>query len=283
MRYLSKMIILFCSVLYSCTTQPAKSFEPRINHNRINCVAEPCDGSEASEEEPNQSGDTCMITAPEQREECTGVVKSEPYECGASIGQVVDAPQTLGAPLPSWTLQDLQPQSCGFERFYGLEAFRGTPVVAVLLWAGCGFCQKQAEKLQEMQFELKAMGLAVHFVIIDQANPNPPIELLTERCDFPIFQDLEQVDVWGLLDGKKDDFFFIDSEGILRNFIPSTEDINLSTDSGYQNIRSATLNLIAQDQGLPVMAGSEGGQEGVADFQAGNEVDLEGGSPQGGR
>ena len=91
MRYLSKMIILFCSVLYSCTTQPAKSFEPRINHNRINCVAEPCDGSEASEEESNQSGDTCMITAPEQREECTGAVKSEPYECGASIGQVVDA------------------------------------------------------------------------------------------------------------------------------------------------------------------------------------------------
>ena len=154
--------------------------------------------------------ENCFVDAPEVAESCLGPALEEYYCTGFSRGPV-DNPQEVGAPQPGWVLQDLQPQSCGFEQFYGLDAFHGTPTMVVLLWAGCGFCQTQAEKLQQMHFELQAANVEVDFVIVDLAAPNPPIDALTDRCNFPIFQDQETVNAWGLMGGKKDDFYFYDS------------------------------------------------------------------------
>ena len=72
------------------------------------------------------------------------------------------------------------------------------------------------------------------------------IENLTDICDFPIFQDTDTVDAWGLHDGVKDDFYFYDAEGTLTNFISARGDleINLSTEEGYQNIKDALLELV---------------------------------------
>lgn len=43
------------------------------------------------------------------------------------------APLEVGEAAPAWTLADFQPQSCGYEATYGIEAFKGrTTVVAML-------------------------------------------------------------------------------------------------------------------------------------------------------
>ena len=43
--------------------------------------------------------------------------------------------QCKGAPLPGWTLQDIQPLSCGYKAYYGLKPFKGLVTVVVLLAA----------------------------------------------------------------------------------------------------------------------------------------------------
>jgi hypothetical protein len=201
---------------------------------------------------------SCRVTAEPTEAACTGPEVSE-YYCDAFAGDPIEDPTSIGSQQPFWTLQDLQPQSCGYQQHYGLEAFRGTPIMVVLLWAGCGFCQAQTEKLQQMHYELTAINVDVDFIIVDQSADNPPIEQLTNRCDFPIFQDEAAINAWGLQDGVKDDFYFYDSNGILQNFIPHSGDVNLNSyedppidpTSGYTNIKNAVLELVANDGNAP--------------------------------
>ena len=143
---------------------------------------------------PSEDPESCLVDAPNVAEACTGVA-AETYYCSAFAGEGVSDPKDIGAMQPRWVLQDRQSLSCGAEQFYGLEAFRGKPLVVVLLWAGCGFCQAQTEKIQQMQYELEASGVEVNFVIVNRAAPNPLIEELTNRCNFPVFQDIDDVDV----------------------------------------------------------------------------------------
>ena len=98
-----------------------------------------------------------------------------------------------------------------------------------------------------------ADGVDIDFIIIDRAADNPPIDLLVEVCNFPIFQDVESVDAWGLHEGVKDDFFFYNADGILEILIPAWGDVemNLATEAGYRNIKSAALVISGRDP-LPV-------------------------------
>jgi hypothetical protein len=203
---------------------------------------------------------TCRVEGPEPTEFCTGAALDE-YYCDAFGGEPLEDPTAIGSTQPFWVLQDLQPQSCGFEQFYGLQGFHGTPTMVVLLWAGCGFCQAQTVKLQQMHYELQAMGVIVNFVIVDQSSEDPPIEYLTERCNFPILQDESGVNAWSLQGGRKDDFYFYDSMGVLKNFIPSTDDVVLTSyedppmdpTSGYTNVKNTVLDLVEHDGEPPVI------------------------------
>ena len=135
--------------------------------------------------------------------------------------------------------------------------------MVVLLWAGCGFCQAQTEKLQQMHYELQAEGVVVHFVIINQASENPPIQFLTDRCNFPILQDEADVNAWGLPNGRKDDFYFYDSDGVLKHFLPANGDVVLTSyedppvepTSGYLNVKNTVLELVEHDDEPPVIQG----------------------------
>lgn len=194
----------------------------------------------------------CTSEVPTPGPECVGTAP-EANACESAKGELVETPRTLGSPHPNWTLPDVHPASCGYEQYYGLSTFRGTPTMVVLLWAGCGFCRAQAAKLQEMHDELSADGVDIDFIIIDRAADNPPIDLLVEVCNFPIFQDVESVDAWGLHEGVKDDFFFYNADGILEILIPAWGDVemNLATEAGYRNIKSAALVISGRDP-LPV-------------------------------
>ena len=44
-------------------------------------------------------------------------------------------PLQIGEAAPAWRLADFQPQSCGYEAVYGMEAFKGRATVVALLAA----------------------------------------------------------------------------------------------------------------------------------------------------
>ncbi|HIN85307.1 MAG TPA: hypothetical protein EYN06_02420 [Myxococcales bacterium] len=95
-----------------------------------------------------------------------------------------------------------------------------------------------------MRLEMQALGKEVDFVSVNAVSALEQQEKLINRCSFPLLQDQEDVDVWGLMDGKKDDFYVYDSQGVLAHFLPIGGDIsvNLTEDEGYNNLKSAILS-----------------------------------------
>ena len=91
---------------------------------------------------------------------------------------------------------------------------------------------------------MQALGKAVNFVTVNAVSGLEQQENLIKRCAFPLLQDQEDVDVWGLLQGNKDDFYVYDSQGVLAHYLPISGDINmnLSEDEGYNNLKTAVLN-----------------------------------------
>ncbi len=108
------------------------------------------EGEGAEEEEPNQgdddgAGDEGAAGEGEGEGEgepqgplCTGADptgapildrSAVPPNCGRP------AATCPGAPMPYWQLADFQPQSCGFEEVYSLDAFVGTRTVVALFAA----------------------------------------------------------------------------------------------------------------------------------------------------
>lgn len=156
----------------------------------------------------------------------------------------VGKPHTcVGMPMPSWKLKDFQPQSCGYQQSYGLRSFRGKVTLVALLAAWCGFCQTQSEKLERMRIELAAQGKDVHFLIVNGHDAEKDQAAFVQRTAIPLFQDTITDDVWSNMGGKKDDMYIYDSQGSLAKFLAFSGevDINLSTDTGYNNLKQAIL------------------------------------------
>jgi len=197
---------------------------------------------------PDASQDACVPNTPAPPSDCTGNVPDDTLlACSPEPGDAIELPKDIGARQPTWRLENVQPSDCGYGRTYGLEHFRDAPTVVILLSAGCGFCQQQTVKLQEMKIELMDEGHIFNFVIVNLSSQLSVVENLTDICDFPIFQDTDAVNAWGIHDGVKDDFYFYDQDGILQNFISAQGEleINLSVEEGYANIKNALLALVS--------------------------------------
>lgn len=71
---------------------------------------------------------------------------------------------------------------------------------------------------------------------------------LSDRCSFPLFQNLSDIGAWGMHGGAKDDFFVYDSEGKLSAYLGAHGElsINLSTAEGYGNLKVAVLDAMEQ-------------------------------------
>lgn len=200
---------------------------------------------------PGGNGDNSQGSLPQ--------VESTPFECeGANCD---------GEPWPQWDLVDFQPNSPRFEESYALEHFLGKTTVVVLLAGWCGYCRSQALYLQAMHLELQNEGFDVNVVVINKANAaseNHQSALLyvlddenrvqidtngdpIYRCTFPLFQDTEETNAWELHNGKKDDFYIYDEEGVLRTYLPKSQSAqfstNLSTDEGFGNVKRAIIDV----------------------------------------
>jgi hypothetical protein len=97
-----------------------------------------------------------------------------------------------------------------------------------------------------MRLEMEASGKDVHFITVNAVSALETQEKLVERCGFPLLQDQEDVDVWGLMNGSKDDFYVYDSQGKLAHFLPISGEINmnLTEEEGYNNLKNAVLNTL---------------------------------------
>ena len=215
-----------------------------------------------------------MMGAGEQMNSGGTPLPTEPIEGCVGPENVTDqqAPQPAtsgecvtceGAPAPDFILRDLSPTSCGVGKYYGLDAFVGQVTFVVLLRSTCGYCHGQLEKLEQMRFELLAMGYELHMVVINEIDTQGTIDLLTQRSQIPVFQDVAEVDAWRALSdpdpdaeaesesrigGDKDDMYIYDAEGNLWRFLDDDDpahSLNLSTDEGYTYLKDALIEALS--------------------------------------
>ncbi len=102
-----------------------------------------------------------------------------------------------------------------------------------------------------MRLELELEGEVVQFLSVNVSDGVPTQGDLAAKCSYPLFQDQEEIEVWDLMNGGKDDFYIYDVEGnLVRHYVWGEEpQLNLSTDEGYAILKSAIQDAIA---GVPI-------------------------------
>jgi len=161
-----------------------------------------------------------------------------------------ESPKKPGSPWPEWKLTDFQPKSPRFNETYGLEHFRGRVTFVALLATWCGFCKTQIEKMEEMRKEFATNRIKVNFVVVNVASGESEQEEFISRSSFPLFQDTELVDAFGLHQGYKDDYYIYNERGELTDFFPygGDRESNLATPEGYANLKQAVLDAPFQSR-----------------------------------
>ena len=161
-----------------------------------------------------------------------------------------ESPKKPGSPWPEWKLTDFQPKSPRFNETYGLEHFRGRVTFVALLATWCGFCKTQIEKMEEMRKGFAANRIKVNFVVVNVASGESEQNEFTSRCTFPLFQDTELVDAFGLHQGGKDDYYIYNERGELTDFFPfrGTRASDLASPEGYANLKQAILDAPFQSR-----------------------------------
>ena len=115
-----------------------------------------------------------------------------------SLGNPAAQCDKVGVPLPQFQLVDISPNSPGFNKKYGLEAFAGKKVVVALVSDWCNSCRAQAKMMQQLQDSANANGKAdTVMVLINDKQKSNPADLFSQIKNIPIFQDVAGVDAWG--------------------------------------------------------------------------------------
>ena len=224
-----------------------------------------CDSSESvsstssptgSQEE--QAGEQMEYTPIEG---CLGSMDIEDLSMIQKADNEQDCVLCVGAQMPNFVLQDLNPSSCGIGKHYGLEAFHGAVTFVVLLRSTCGYCHAQLEKLEQLRFELLAMNFELNMVVINEIGTEQTIDYLTQRSQIPVFQDHDSVQAWQALSdpdtddmnlrvgGDKDDMYIYDANGQLWRFLDDDDDthqLNLSTDEGYAYLKDTLIEALSE-------------------------------------
>ncbi|MBR56706.1 MAG: hypothetical protein CMH54_01475 [Myxococcales bacterium] len=95
-----------------------------------------------------------------------------------------------------------------------------------------------------MQEEFDAENIAVQIVAINQIPAASFVHMLTDVCDYPVFQDTNEVTAWDKLEGSKDDMFIYNTDSTLHLFLENGGEININmgSDAGYNNVKNAILS-----------------------------------------
>ena len=153
------------------------------------------------------------------------------------------SPRKIGSQWPSWELIDFQPKSLKHNQTYGLDQFRGRVTLVALLATWCPYCQRQIEKMEQLQKELSDNKIEVNFAVINIQSGKDSQEEFISRCSFPLFQDTKEIDAFSKHQGGKDDFYIYNERGELTDYFQFLDERNSDlTDSiGYENVKRAIL------------------------------------------
>jgi len=103
--------------------------------------------------------------------------------------------------------------------------------------------------MQELHDEMLIEGHDFNVVIINVKNEVDLIGNLTDKCSFPVFQDVDTVNAWSLYSGVKDDIFIYTADHLLHSYLTPFGSVvtALTSDVGKENVRNA---IIAAEAGL---------------------------------
>ena len=206
-----------------------------------------------------------------------------PGECIGVSPASIDAPSINpdvdmlipGAPKPAWRLEDIQCLSCGLGQTYGLDTFNGTATLVALFNAGCGICQNQALRLEQMRFELESEGYAAHFVAVNSIRDIERQDGLINRCSFPILQDTEDVMAMEAMQGGIYDMYIYRPNGVLHVYLEGNSDLDTwlypsgedaeDPSPGYQNVKAALISAIQGQDFVPPHPAPEPTDEEASD------------------
>ena len=187
----------------------------------------------------------------------------EPLPPGECVGQAPDpnapVPEAIpeetcmncvDAPSPTWRLEDFQPLSCGLGQRYGIDTFHGAPILVALFNAGCGYCQSQCGKLEEMRVEFSLTGFEATLLAVNSASNDIYQDRLSARCSIPLFQDTDEDLAMEAMEGFVFDMYIYRPDGTLHVYLPGRGDVEttLSQEEGYENVKAA---LVSAAEGTP--------------------------------
>ena len=106
-----------------------------------------------------------------------------------------------------------------------------------------------------MRRELEEEGVEARFAAINStlvSNPDTQAGL-ANLCEFPLFQDVDEVNAWGMHGGRKDDIYIYDPQGRLHVYLPISGEVStvLSTFAGYNNVKDLLLEAAAVGEPPP--------------------------------
>jgi thiol-disulfide isomerase/thioredoxin len=234
----------------------------------------PTDVDTGDDPTTDPTDETTDDTTTDPVDDTTDEVTDEPCEEG---------PTCKGAAWPEWSLEDFQPNSPRFSESYGLPAFEGTVTLMSLHAAWCGYCRTQAMHMDQMLQELRDEGYEVDFVTVNKINAaeegyqRSMIYMLDDqneiqhgedgepiyRCTYPLLQDVEELNVWEMHEGKKDDFYIYDVDGTLAQYLPSGTEFStrLSTEEGYSNLKAVIVGVLTGEE--PVFPESDSSSDPI--------------------
>ena len=98
-----------------------------------------------------------------------------------------------------------------------------------------------------MQQEFASLGYTVHFVAVNKSDATDYQERLIDRVGFSLVQDQDDINVWSLMNGNKDDMYVYGADGNLSDYLAHSNQefsTNLSTPEGYETLFNAVLYTI---------------------------------------
>jgi hypothetical protein len=104
--------------------------------------------------------------------------------------------------------------------------------------------------MEELKKEFEANRIKVNFVVINTASGASLKGEFTSRSSFPLFQDTDLEDAFGMHQGDKDDYYIYNERGELSDFFPfgGDRESDLASNEGYANVKKAILDAPFQSR-----------------------------------
>lgn len=135
-------------------------------------------------------GNACTIDLCGDGGGCTNPMS---FQCDACN----NGPTCAGTPLPSWSLQDVNPTSPTLGQQVAPAAFLGQPVLIYSVHGYCPTCALRAKELGPIIADVNAKGANVKMIVVNQKEYASNITNVAKQGDFAMVNDNAATDAFG--------------------------------------------------------------------------------------